>query len=87
VELIPLDVEEASEIERGSAEFAREKNGGRIVTASVAAARHRKLIITLAARHRLPAVYVFRNFVVDGGLLSYGPDIADQYRASARVLD
>jgi putative tryptophan/tyrosine transport system substrate-binding protein len=87
VELIPVDVDEASEIERGFAEFAREANGGLIVTASVAAARHRKLIITLAARHRLPAVYVFRNFVVDGGLLSYGPDIADQYRASARYID
>ena len=58
-------------------------NGGLIVAASVAAARHRRLIITLAARHRLPAIYVFRNFVVDGGLLSYGLDIADQYRASA----
>ena len=74
VELSPVDVRDDGEIERAISAFARELNGGLIVPASVAAAAHRKLIVTLAARHRLPAVYVFRGSVVEGGLISYGPD-------------
>ena len=87
VELTPVDVRDDGEIERAISAFTRELNGGLIVPASVAAAAHRKLIVTLAARHRLPAVYVFREFVVEGGLISYGPDLTDQYRAAAGYVD
>ena len=62
-------------------------NGGLIVPASVAAGAHSKLIITLAARHGLPAVYVFREFGANGGLISYGPNLADQYWAGAGYVD
>jgi putative ABC transport system substrate-binding protein len=58
-----------------------------VVTASPEASRHRDLIITLAARHRLPTVYSYRSFVIDGGLISYGPDMVDQYRRAARYVD
>src|SRR4029077_16458596 len=64
-----------------------EPNGGVIVTASPLAAVHRNLIITLAAQHQLPAVYPFRYFAPSGGLISYGPDIADQYRRAAGYVD
>ena len=74
VELSPVDVRDAPEIERAVTAFARSGNGGLIVTASAAATRHRDLIITLAARHKLPAVYAARYFVTAGGLISYGPD-------------
>ena len=74
VELSPIGVRDAGEIERAIAAFARAPNGGLIVTASVLAIVHRDLIITLAARHRLPAVYSDRVFVTGGGLISYGPD-------------
>ena len=77
VELIPVDVRDGSEIERAVSAFAHELNGGLIVTGSVAAGLHRKLIITLAARHRLPAVYAFGFSVTDGGLIAYGPDFLD----------
>jgi putative ABC transport system substrate-binding protein len=87
VELSPIDVRDAGEIERAVAAFARESNGGLIVTASSATAVRRKLIIMLAARHRLPAVYPFRYFVTDGGLISYGPDPADQFRQAAGYVD
>jgi putative ABC transport system substrate-binding protein len=87
VELSLVNVREGSEIERATNEFAREPNGGLIVTASLAAARHHKLIATLAARHQLPAVYAFRERVVDGGLISYGPDLIDQYRSAANYVD
>jgi putative tryptophan/tyrosine transport system substrate-binding protein len=87
VELSPVDVRDGGEIERAITAFARESNGGLIVPASVAAAIHRGLIATLVARHRLPAVYVFREFVADGGLISYGPDLVGQYRASAGYVD
>jgi putative ABC transport system substrate-binding protein len=87
VELSPIDVSDAGEIERDVAAFARESNGGLIVTASVGAIAHRELIIKLAARHRLPAVYPFRYFVTDGGLISYGPDLNDQYRRAAGYID
>ena len=87
VELSPIDVRDAGEIERDVAAFARESNGGLIVTASAGAATHSELIIMLAARHRLPAVYPFRYFVTSGGLISYGPDPTDQYRRAAGYVD
>ena len=74
VELSPVDVRDAGEIDRAVTAFARSPNGGLIVTASALATRHRDLIIALAARHRLPAVYSYRYMVVAGGLVSYGPD-------------
>jgi putative ABC transport system substrate-binding protein len=87
VELSPIDVREGGEIERDVAAFARESNGGLIVTASVRAVVHRELIIMLAARHRLPAVYPFSFFVTSGGLICYGPDAIDQFRQAARYVD
>ena len=87
LELSPVDVRDASEIERAVTAFARSDNAGLIVTASAAATRHRDLIIALAARHRLPAVYASRFFVIAGGLMSYGPDLIDQYRRAAGYVD
>jgi putative tryptophan/tyrosine transport system substrate-binding protein len=87
VELSPVGVRDAGEIERGVAGFARTPNGGVIVTGSPLTAVHRDLIIALAARHRLPAVYGFRFFASAGGLISYGPDIVDQYRRAAGYVD
>ena len=87
VELSPIDVRDAGEIERGVAAFARRSNGGLIVTASTGAVAHRELIIMLAARHRLPAVYFFRYYVTSGGLISYGPDPTDQFRRAAGYVD
>jgi putative ABC transport system substrate-binding protein len=87
VELSPVDVRDAPEIERAVTAFAHSGNGGLIVTASALAGRHRDLIITLAARHKLPAVYGGRWFVADGGLLSYGPDYVDQFRRAAGYVD
>jgi putative tryptophan/tyrosine transport system substrate-binding protein len=87
VELSPVGVRDAGEIERGVAGFARTPNGGVIVTGSPLTAVHRDLIIALAARHRLPAVYGFRFFATAGGLISYGPDIVDQYRRAAGYVD
>jgi ABC-type uncharacterized transport system substrate-binding protein len=88
VELTPLDMRDAGEVERGIATFARAPNGGLIVTASPAATRHRTLIVALAARHKLPAVYYDRFFVVRaGGLISYGPDWIDQFRRAAGYVD
>jgi len=87
VELSPVGVRDAGEIERGVAGFARAPNGGVIVTGSPLTAVHRDLIIALAARHRLPAVYGFRFFATAGGLISYGPDIVDQYRRAAGYVD
>jgi putative ABC transport system substrate-binding protein len=86
-ELNPIDVRDAGEIERDIAAFARGSNSGLIVTASSGATVHRELIIMLAARHRLPAVYAFRYFVTSGGLISYGPDLNDQYRRAAGYID
>ena len=83
----PVDVRDASEIERAITAFARSDNAGLIVTASAAATRHRDLIIALAARHRLPAVYASRYFVTADGLMSYGPDLIDQYRRAAGYVD
>src|SRR5712664_1171419 len=87
VELSPVDVRDAPEIERAVTAFARSGNSGLIVTSSALATRYRDLIITLAARHKLPAVYSGRWFVTDGGLLSYGPDYVDQYRRAAGYVD
>ena len=87
VELSPIDVRDAGEIERDVAAFARKSKGGLIVTGSTGAVAHRELIIMLAARHRLPAVYFFSYFVTSGGLISYGPDAIDQFRRAARYVD
>jgi putative ABC transport system substrate-binding protein len=87
VELSPVGVRDAGEIERAIAAFAREPNGGLIVTGSALATVHRELIITLAARHKLPAVYYERAFAKSGGLISYGPDRVDPYRRAAGYVD
>jgi putative ABC transport system substrate-binding protein len=87
VEVNPVNVRDAGEIERAVAAFARSPNGGLIVAASADATLHRDLIVTLAARHKLPAVYPFRYFVAAGGLSSYGPDEIDQYRRAAAYVD
>ena len=87
VELHPVDVRDADEIERAIAAFASASNGGLIVTQNGLAILHRKLIIGLAARHRLPAIYAYSSFVVDGGLISYGPDSMDGYRRAASYVD
>jgi putative ABC transport system substrate-binding protein len=87
VELSPVNVRDAAEIERAVAAFARSPNGCLIVTAGPSASRHRDLIIALAARHKLPAVYNERPFVAAGGLISYGPDYIDQYRRAAGYVD
>jgi ABC-type uncharacterized transport system substrate-binding protein len=87
VEVSPLNMREAGEIERAVTAFARSANGGLIVTGSGPAFVHRDLIFTLAARHKLPAVYFERSFVAAGGLMSYGADFADQYRRAAGYVD
>jgi putative ABC transport system substrate-binding protein len=87
VELSTVGVREASEIERAIAAFARSSNAGMIVTASTSAAVHRELIVALAARHRLPAVYSFRYYATRGGLISYGPDTTDPFRHAAGYVD
>jgi putative tryptophan/tyrosine transport system substrate-binding protein len=87
VDLSAVDVRDAGEIERAVTAFARSSIGGLIVTASALATRHRDLIIALAARLRLPAVYPYRYFVTVGGLISYGPDFVDQYRQAAGYVD
>ena len=87
VEVSPVNVRDAGEIERAVAAFARSSNGGLIVTGSALAVVHRDLIITLAARHKLPAIYFERNFVASGGLVSYGPDYLDQFRRAASYVD
>ena len=87
VELRPVDMREAGEIERAVVEFAREPNGGLIAMSNAAVIRHRELIVSLAARHRLPAVYAYRSHVASGGLISYGPDNIDQFRRAAGYVD
>jgi putative tryptophan/tyrosine transport system substrate-binding protein len=87
VEVSPVNIRDAGEIERAVAAFARSENGGLIVTGSALAQLHRNLIITLAARYKLPAVYFERFFVTVGGLISYGPDLVDQYRRAAGYVD
>jgi putative tryptophan/tyrosine transport system substrate-binding protein len=87
VEVSPLNVRDAGEIERAVVAFARSSDGGLIVTASALSVVHRDLIIALAARHRLPAVYYRRIFATAGGLISYGPDVTDQNRRAAVYVD
>ena len=87
VEVTPVNLSDADEIERAIAAFAHAPNGGLVVTSSAAAELNRDLIITLADRHKLPAVYPFRYFVAGGGLISYGPNITDHYRSAARYVD
>jgi ABC-type uncharacterized transport system substrate-binding protein len=87
VEVGPVNIRDAAEIERAVTAFARSSNGGLIVTGSGPASFYRDLIITLAARHKLPAVYFERSFVAVGGLVSYGPDFVNQYRRAAGYVD
>jgi putative ABC transport system substrate-binding protein len=87
VEVSPVSLRDAGEIERAVAVFARSANGGLIVTGSASASVHRDLIIALAAKHKLPAVYANRYMVTDGGLISFGADLIDQYRRAAGYVD
>jgi putative ABC transport system substrate-binding protein len=87
VEVNPVNLRDAGEVERAVAAFARSSNGGLIVTTSGAATLHRNLIITLATRHKLPAVYYERTYVAAGGLISYGPDFVDQFHRAAGYVD
>jgi ABC-type uncharacterized transport system substrate-binding protein len=87
LELSPIGVRDVGEMERAVTAFARSANGGLIVTGSAQAAVHRDLIVTLAARHKLPAVYVARFFATAGGLISYGPDFLDEHRRAAGYVD
>jgi putative ABC transport system substrate-binding protein len=87
MEMTPVNVRDPGEIERAVSAFARISNGGLIVPGSGSAVTHRDLIVTLAARHKLPAVYSERHFVAAGGLISYGPDFLDQYRLAAGYVD
>ena len=87
LEVIPVNMRDPGEIERALAAFARSPNGGLIVTGSPLAGVHRNVIVTLAIRHKLPAVYFERFFVAAGGLISYGPDLLDQYRRAAAYVD
>jgi len=87
VEVIPVNLRDAGEIEQSVETFARSPNGGLIPTPSGAALRHRDLIITLAARYRLPAIYWDSFFAAAGGLLSYGPDYVNQFRQAAGYVD
>jgi putative ABC transport system substrate-binding protein len=87
VEASPIGLNDAREIEDGLNEFGREPNGGVIVTPNGLAIVHRQLIIRTTTRMKLPAIYPFRFFVADGGLISYGPDVVDQYRRAAGYVD
>jgi putative ABC transport system substrate-binding protein len=86
VEVSPINARDSGEIERAIVAFARSPTGGLIVTGG-SATNYRKLVVTLAARHRLPAVYPDNMFVTDGGLIAYGPDRVDQYRQAAGYVD
>jgi putative tryptophan/tyrosine transport system substrate-binding protein len=87
LDVTPVSMQDADEIKRGVADFARAPNGGLIVTPNSSASVHRALIIGLAAQHRLPAVYPFRYMATGGGLISYGPDFVDQFRRAASYVD
>jgi putative ABC transport system substrate-binding protein len=87
MEVSPVNMRDAGEIDRTIATFARSPNGGLIVTAGSSAYVRRDLIITLAARHRLPAIYPVRDFVTSGGLISYATDYIDHYRRAAGYVD
>ncbi len=87
VDVTPIDVRDAAEIERAVSAFAQSANGGLIATVSPSSVVHRNLIITLAARYKLPAVYATRVFVAAGGLISYGPNFTDEFRRAAGYVD
>jgi putative ABC transport system substrate-binding protein len=87
VQLIPFPVQSDAEIERAFAEFITKPSGAIIAIPSGSVLLHREKIIALAARHRLPAMYPYRLFVVEGGLMSYGTDLLDQYRQAASYVD
>jgi putative ABC transport system substrate-binding protein len=87
MQAISLGVHNANEIERGISGFAEQQNGGLIVLANPVTIRNRDLIIVLAARYRLPAIYMFRDFATSGGLLAYGVDQLDQWRGAAGYVD
>ena len=87
VDVTAINVRDAAEIERAVTAFARSSNGGLILTASALAAIHRELITSLAAKHKLPAIYYRRYFVTTGGLASYGPDVPDHFRRAAGYVD
>ena len=87
IEVNPINMRDAGQIAQSVETFARSPNGGLIVTAGAAANFHRGLIVALAARHKLPAVYYDRSSVTGGGLISYGPDLIEQYRSAASYVD
>ena len=87
VDVCAINMRDAGQIEQDITKFARSPNGGLILTASALAVFHQKLVVALAAQHKLPAVYHRRYFVTSGGLMSYGPDIDEQYRGAARYVD
>ena len=87
MEVVPLAVVDPIDMERGIAAFARDPDGGLVVPVSASAALHREVITASAARHRLPAVYGYRHFVIAGGLIAYGPDLLAQYRRAASYVD
>jgi putative ABC transport system substrate-binding protein len=87
IEVSPVNMRDAAETERAVAAVAREPNSGLIVTASALSVAHGDLIVTLAARHKLPAIYYRRLYVTGGGLISYGPDVVDQLRRAAGYVD
>jgi putative ABC transport system substrate-binding protein len=87
LDVIAINLRDAAEIERGIGTLAQSGNGGLILTAGPAAPGYRDLILALAARHKLPAIYIERLFVAAGGLMSYGTNFVDQYRSSASYVD
>jgi len=87
IELRPIDSRDPAGIERAIAAFAQQPNGGLVQTATVTGSLNRSAVITLAARHRLPAIYPLRYYVADGGLMSYGPDQVEMWRLAAGYVD
>jgi putative ABC transport system substrate-binding protein len=87
MEVSAISIREAGEIEKDIAKFASSPNGGLILTASALSVVHRDLVVGLAAKHKLPAVYYRRYFVTGGGLMSYGSEVDEQFRSAARYVD
>ena len=87
IEVSPINLRDAPEIERAVAAFARSSNGGLIATGSALTVVHRELLVSLGARHKLPTIYLGRHYAAAGGLMSYGPDFVDQYRRAAGYVD
>jgi putative ABC transport system substrate-binding protein len=87
MEVRPIDVRDSAGIERSVKAFASAANGGLVITGSAPAGANRNLIITLAAKYRLPAVYPYRFFATGGGLAAYGPELLNQYRRAASYVD